>query len=73
MGIVLAEGLINEVGGLPSILYGVIAFVIFSVSALFVWSFRNVANRHAPKAATFAKEHGPATPINEFGGEKANH
>ncbi|MFM6974736.1 MAG: hypothetical protein ACKOXM_06390 [Agromyces sp.] len=71
--VVLAAGLINEVGGLPSILYGVIAMVIFIAATLFVWTFRDVANRHAPKAEAYAKAHPEhATPVNELGSSK-NH
>lgn len=71
---VLAEGLINEVGGMPSLLYGVIAFVLFIACAIFVWSFRNVANRHAAKAEAWAKanpEH--ASALNELGEPKRAH
>ena len=37
--------------------FGVIAFVIFMALALVTVSFRNVANRHAPKAEAYAKSH----------------
>lgn len=69
--IVLAQELINEVGGLPSIVYGLIAMVLFIACALFVWTFRDVANRHASKAEAWAKAHPEhATPFNELGENK---
>lgn len=36
---------------------GIIAFAIFCTLALVVGSYRNVANRHAPKAEKFAASH----------------
>ena len=36
----------------------IIAIAIFGVLALVVASYRNVANRHAPKAEKFAARHG---------------
>lgn len=69
--VVLAESLILEVGGLPSIVYGIIAMVLFLASMAFVWTFRDVANRHAPKAAAYAKAHPEhAAPLNELGEPK---
>lgn len=37
--------------------FGVIAMVIFLLLGLVTVSFRNVANRHAPKAEAYAKSH----------------
>lgn len=51
---------VNELP-MPAILYGVIAFVTFTALAGVVFSFRDVANRHAAKAEAYAREHG-ATP-----------
>lgn len=71
---VLAAGLINEVGGLPSIVYGIIAMVLFLACTAFVWSFRDVANRHAAKAEAWAQahpEHG--APLNELGEPRSHH
>lgn len=48
---------VNELP-MPAILYGVIAFVLFTVLAGVVFSFRDVANRHAAKAEAYAREHG---------------
>ncbi|WP_053352959.1 MULTISPECIES: hypothetical protein [Leucobacter] len=42
----------------PAIVYGIIAFAIFTVFAGVVFSFRDVANRHAAKAEAYAREHG---------------
>lgn len=42
----------------PPIVFGVIAFVAFFALAAVTWGFRNVANRHAPKAEAYAREHG---------------
>lgn len=70
----LASSLINEVGGMPSIVYGLIAMVLFIACALFVWTFRDVANRHQPKAEAYAKAHpGHAGPVNEFGESTSAH
>ena len=69
--VVLAQSLIMEVGGLPSIVYGIIAMVLFIACSLFVWTFRDVANRHAPKAEAYAKAHPEhAAPLNELGEPK---
>lgn len=38
-------------------IFGVIAMVAFLALALVTLSFRNVANRHAPKAEAYAKTH----------------
>lgn len=71
----LAEGLINEVGGIPSIVYGLIAFVLFIACALFVWTFRDVAHRHDAKAVAYAKAnpHEDHAPFNELGEDRAAH
>lgn len=39
-------------------IFGVVAMVIFLLLGLVTVSFRNVANRHAPKAEAYAKAHG---------------
>ena len=38
-------------------IYGAIAFVVFMALGLVTVSFRNVANRHSPKAEAYAKAH----------------
>lgn len=38
-------------------IFGVIAMIAFLALALVTLSFRNVANRHAPKAEAYAKTH----------------
>ncbi|GAA0992402.1 MULTISPECIES: hypothetical protein [Subtercola] len=54
--IVLAEGVVNELP-IPAFFFGLIAFVIFLASGLVMWSYRDVANRHAHKGEAFAKTH----------------
>jgi len=44
----------------PAPLFGVIIFVVFAALAAVTFSFRDVANRHAEKAAAYAHEHGEA-------------
>ena len=59
---VAAEGghhVVNELP-FPAPLFGVIAFVGFTALAAVTFSFRDVANRHAEKAAAYAREHGDA-------------
>ncbi|GAA1588158.1 hypothetical protein ACIFOC_02204 [Leucobacter aridicollis] len=60
--IAAAEGASHVVTELPmpAPVYGVIVFSIFVVAALVTFSFRDVANRHAEKAAAYAREHGEA-------------
>ncbi|MBL3687184.1 hypothetical protein D3248_09535 [Leucobacter zeae] len=43
---------------IPAIAYGLIVFGIFVALAIVTFSFRDVANRHAEKAAAYAREHG---------------
>ncbi len=38
--------------------YGVVALVLFLALGLVTLSFRNVANRHSPKADAYARAHG---------------
>lgn len=38
-------------------IFGLIAFAVFIALALVVFSYRDVANRHAGKAAAYAKSH----------------
>lgn len=60
--IAAAEGashVVNELP-IPAPVYGVIVFALFTVAALVTFSFRDVANRHAAKAAAYAAEHGEA-------------
>lgn len=42
----------------PAPMFGVIVFAIFAVLGIVTFSFRDVANRHAAKAAAYAREHG---------------
>lgn len=37
--------------------YGIVALVIFTLLAFVTLSYRNVANRHAPKAEAYARAH----------------
>ncbi|WP_336659263.1 hypothetical protein [Leucobacter sp. USHLN153] len=52
---------VNELP-MPPVLYGIIVFGIFVVFAGVVFSFRDVANRHAAKAEAYARQHGSETP-----------
>ncbi|WP_427869028.1 hypothetical protein [Leucobacter luti] len=51
---------VNELP-IPGFFFGVIAFVAFTAMAAVVFSFRDVANRHAAKAEAYAREHGAGT------------
>ena len=42
---------------LETIGYGIVAMVVFAALALVTLSYRNVANRHANKAAAYAQTH----------------
>ncbi|HLP23695.1 MAG TPA: hypothetical protein VK139_06605 [Microbacteriaceae bacterium] len=67
----LASNLILDVNGIPSIVFGIVAMVLFIAAMLFVWTFRDVANRHAAKAEAWAKAHPEhAVPLNELGAPK---
>jgi hypothetical protein len=48
----------QEIGGVPTIIFGVIALGIFAALGLVVWSFRDVAHRHEVKAQAYAAAHG---------------
>ncbi len=37
--------------------YGVIALAVFALLGFVAWSYRDVANRHAAKAAAYAARH----------------
>jgi large-conductance mechanosensitive channel len=41
-----------------TLIFGIIAFVVFLALGLVTLSYRNVANRHAHKAEAYAKAHG---------------
>lgn len=51
-----ASHVVNELP-IPTYAYGIIAFVLFVALAAVTFSFRDVANRHAEKAAEYAREH----------------
>lgn len=59
-----AEGAAHVVNELPipAIAYGIIVFSIFVVLAIVTFSFHDVANRHAAKAAAYARDHGVTDP-----------
>ena len=42
---------------LETVVYPIIALVVFGALAMVTLSYRNVANRHAHKAEAYAKEH----------------
>lgn len=54
-----AAHVVNELP-IPAIAYGIIVFAIFAVCGAVTFAFRDVANRHAEKAAAYAREHGEA-------------
>ncbi len=43
---------------LETLIFGVIAAVIFALLGLVAFSYRNVANRHSAKAEAWAERHG---------------
>lgn len=43
---------------LETLIYGVIAAIVFLLLALVTFSYRNVANRHSAKAEAWAAKHG---------------
>ena len=48
----------QEIGGVPTIVFGAIALFVFVALGFVVWSFRDVANRHATKAEAYRAAHG---------------
>lgn len=42
---------------LETVGYGIVALVVFTALGLVTLSYRNVANRHASKAAAYARAH----------------
>ncbi|MBD7956525.1 hypothetical protein H9651_02610 [Microbacterium sp. Sa4CUA7] len=47
----------HHVGLFDTIGYGIVALVVFLALGLVTLSYRNVANRHAPKAEAYARTH----------------
>ncbi|HZU94650.1 MAG TPA: hypothetical protein VFF85_13560 [Microbacterium sp.] len=43
---------------LETLIFGVIAAIVFTALALVTLSYKNVANRHSAKAEAFAAKHG---------------
>jgi hypothetical protein len=43
---------------IPTVVYGLIALVIFAALGIVLWSYRDVANRHSQKTAGGAGDHG---------------
>ena len=48
---------VNELP-MPAPMFGAIVLTLFVVLGLVTFSFRDVAHRHAEKAAAYAREHG---------------
>ena len=46
---------------LETVIFGIIAAVLFAVLGLVTFSYRHVANRHDAKAEAWAKKHGADT------------
>jgi heme/copper-type cytochrome/quinol oxidase subunit 2 len=42
---------------LETVLYGIVAIIVFAALALVTLSYRNVANRHSHKAEAYARAH----------------
>ncbi|MCR2811726.1 hypothetical protein NQ166_08335 [Microbacterium sp. zg.Y1090] len=47
----------HHVGLFDNVGYGIVALAIFLLLGLVTLSYRNVANRHAPKAEAYARAH----------------
>ena len=47
----------HHVGLFDNVGYGIVALVVFLLLGLVTVSFRNVANRHSPKAEAYARTH----------------
>ncbi|WP_298228089.1 hypothetical protein [Gryllotalpicola sp.] len=58
---------------IPALVYGVIALVLFFILLLVVWSFRDVANRHAPHRDPEASAHAAAAGATTHGGHGKQH
>ncbi len=43
---------------MPTWAYGLIALVLFAALGFVLWTYRDVANRHASKADAYAASHG---------------
>ena len=43
---------------MPAPMFGAVALTILTVLGLVTFTFRDVSNRHAAKAAAYAREHG---------------
>lgn len=54
-----AHHIVNELP-MPAFVFGVVVFAILTALAIVTFSFRDVAHRHAEKAAAYAREHGEA-------------
>ena len=52
---------------LETVGYGILAFVVFCALALVTVSYRNVANRHSPKAEAYARAHANDIPQSGHG------
>jgi hypothetical protein len=52
---------------MPAWAFGALAFSIFTVLALIMWSYRDVANRHSHKAAPDAAAHAGAPGASHHG------
>ncbi len=43
---------------MPTWAYGLIALVLFAALGFVIWTYRDVANRHAQKSQDYAASHG---------------
>lgn len=46
---------------MPTWAYGLIALVLFTALGFVIWTYRDVANRHADKSKDYAASHGGAS------------
>jgi hypothetical protein len=60
LAVVLAHSEATAPLPIPPWAFGAIAFAVFSVLCIILWSYRDVANRHSHKAAPHAADHAGA-------------
>jgi len=57
---------------LETIIYPIIALIVFAALALVTFSYRDVANRHAAKADAYARAHGKSHAAHAEGAESGH-
>ncbi|GAA1122712.1 MULTISPECIES: hypothetical protein [Microbacterium] len=58
--IAMAAAEAEHEGNIPleTVIFGIVAVIVFTALALVTLSYKNVANRHSAKAEAFAAKHG---------------